>query len=113
MNQEEVINCVVIRNVLKNKQSELVKMQKDIFKICEDPLLIDEYLADADVRNIFVDEAQDLSIVTFVALSKIFWQSYFSVFGDLAQGMYSYQSICDWQELNLLIVQNKNFVKSQ
>ncbi len=55
MNQEEVKNCVVIRNVLKNKQSELVKMQKDIFKICEDPLLIDEYLADADVRNIFVD----------------------------------------------------------
>ena len=109
MNQEEVINCVVIRNVLKNKQSELVKMQKDIFKICEDPLLIDEYLADADVRNIFVDEAQDLSIVTFVALSKIFWQSYFSVFGDLAQGMYSYQSICDWQELNLAF-ENANYL---
>lgn len=84
-------------------------MQKDIFKICEDPLLIDEYLADADVRNIFVDEAQDLSIVTFVALSKIFWQSYFSIFGDLAQGMYSYQSICGWQELNLAF-ENANYL---
>lgn len=63
----------------------------------------------ADVRNIFVDEAQDLSIVTFVALSKIFWQSYFSIFGDLAQGMYSYQSICDWQELNLAF-ENANYL---
>jgi len=63
----------------------------------------------ADVRNIFVDEAQDLSIVTFVALSKIFWQSYFSIFGDLAQGMYSYQSISDWQELDLAFA-NANYL---
>ena len=63
----------------------------------------------ADVRNIFVDEAQDLSIVTFVALSKIFWQSYFSIFGDLAQGMYSYQSINDWQELDLAFA-NANYL---
>lgn len=53
-----------------------------------------------EIRNIFVDEAQDLSVAIFTALSKLFDKSYFSVFGDLAQGMYSYQAITDWHQLD-------------
>lgn len=51
------------------------------------------------LRCIFIDEAQDISALMFLGLRKLFSNASFSIFGDIAQGIYSYQAIQDWQEV--------------
>ena len=56
-----------------------------------------------NLKCVIIDEAQDLSELMFVALREIFASANFGIFGDVAQGIYSYQSIDDWsQVLNIL-----------
>ena len=52
-----------------------------------------------EIKQIVIDEAQDFSYLTFKALKDIFKYANFSIFGDLAQGIYSYQSIKNWNEI--------------
>ena len=51
------------------------------------------------IKNIFIDEAQDLSKLMFVALRKVFRNATFAIFGDIAQGIYGYQSIEKWEDI--------------
>lgn len=51
------------------------------------------------IKNIFIDEAQDLSYLMFVALRKVFKNATFAIFGDIAQGIYGYQSIVRWDDI--------------
>lgn len=51
------------------------------------------------IKNIFIDEAQDLSKLMFVALRRVFKNATFAIFGDIAQGIYGYQSITRWDEI--------------
>lgn len=62
-----------------------------------------------DIRCIFIDEAQDLSVLIYMALNKFFARANFCIFGDIAQGIYSYQSITKWKEL-LNIFDNPEFL---
>lgn len=48
-------------------------------------------------KHIVIDEAQDYGEFTFYALNKLFKNSSFSIYGDLAQSLYSYRSIDDWE----------------
>ena len=48
------------------------------------------------IRCVFIDEAQDFSELMFIALKKLFKFANFSIFGDIAQGIYSYESIKNW-----------------
>ena len=48
------------------------------------------------IRCVFIDEAQDLSELMFVALKQLFKFAKFSIFGDIAQGIYDYEAIKDW-----------------
>lgn len=50
-------------------------------------------------RHIVIDEAQDYGEFTFYVLNKIFKNSTFSIYGDLAQSLYSYRSINNWNEI--------------
>ncbi len=52
-----------------------------------------------DIKLVAIDEAQDLSFLTFKALKELFKQANFSIFGDMAQGIYGYQSINKWSEI--------------
>lgn len=47
-------------------------------------------------KHIVIDEAQDYGEFTFYVLKKLFRNSTFSIYGDLAQSLYSYRSISDW-----------------
>lgn len=51
------------------------------------------------IKCIFIDEAQDMSYIMFLAFRRLFKNSKFSIFGDIAQGIYSYQSISSWEEI--------------
>lgn len=48
-------------------------------------------------KHIVIDEAQDYGEFTFYTLNKIFRNSSFSIYGDLAQSLYSYRSIDNWE----------------
>lgn len=48
-------------------------------------------------KHIVIDEAQDYGEFTFYSLNKIFKNSSFSIYGDLAQSLYSYRSINNWE----------------
>ena len=52
-----------------------------------------------DYRQIVIDEAQDYSLFHFDVLRNINPKSYFAIYGDLAQSIYSYRSIDNWEKV--------------
>lgn len=50
-------------------------------------------------KHIFIDEAQDLGELLLFSLHKIFNDSYFSIFGDLTQGIYEFQGVNNWENV--------------
>lgn len=63
-----------------------------------------------DIKATVIDEAQDLSLFAFFVLDKILKNSNISVYGDLAQSIYSYRCIDNWDEVNQ-ILNNKYDIK--
>jgi len=57
--------------------------------------------------HVIVDEAQDYGLFHFYMLKTIFSNSTYSIFGDLAQSIYSYKAIENWNELNEKIFDDK------
>lgn len=51
------------------------------------------------MRCVLIDEAQDLSELMFMALKGVFNNATFGIFGDIAQGIYAYQSIDSWEQV--------------
>lgn len=50
-------------------------------------------------KQVALDEAQDYGDFSFYALKYLLKNATFSIFGDLAQSIYSYRSIDDWQSV--------------
>lgn len=50
-------------------------------------------------RQIAIDEAQDYGEFSFYALKTLFRKATFSIFGDLAQSIYQYRGIKNWNEV--------------
>ena len=69
-----------------------------------------------DIRHIVLDEAQDLGEFNFYSLKKCLPSASFSIFGDLAQSIYDYRSIDNWDSVNSIVFDNSanivNFNKS-
>ncbi len=61
--------------------------------------------------HVVIDEAQDFGLFHFFVFKKLFKNSTFSIFGDLAQSIYSYQSINNWDEVQDLFVNDCKFLK--
>lgn len=57
-------------------------------------------------KQIIIDEAQDYGMFNFYVLKKITNDCKFSIYGDLAQSIYSYRSINSWRELNEKVFDN-------
>lgn len=55
------------------------------------------------IKHVFIDEAQDISYFGYYVVKELFPNAYFSIFGDLAQGLYSYQSIDRWEEVDEIL----------
>ena len=46
-----------------------------------------------------IDEAQDFGEFNFYILKKLMKNSTFAIFGDVAQGIYAYRGISDWEQM--------------
>lgn len=80
---------------LKNKKFEFEDLSSLIYlkaKING----IDKY---GKYKQIVIDEAQDYGEFTFFALKFILKNATFSIFGDLAQSIYQYRSIENWESV--------------
>lgn len=51
-------------------------------------------------KHIVIDEAQDYGEFTFYVLKCLFKNSTFSIYGDLAQSLYPYRSLSNWECLD-------------
>ncbi len=58
-------------------------------------------------RHAVIDEAQDYGVFNFYALKKAMPNCTFSIFGDLAQSIYDYRSIDNWDEVQNSCFDNK------
>lgn len=93
-------------DILKNSNintKEIINNKIDIEDI--PPLIYIRYLLIGDstfdnYKHIVIDEAQDYGEFAFYVLNKIFKNATFSIYGDLAQSLYSYRSIDNWECLN-------------
>lgn len=52
------------------------------------------------IRHVVIDEAQDLGEFNFWVLKKTLPSATFSIFGDIAQSIYDYRGINNWEEVN-------------
>lgn len=57
-------------------------------------------------KHVVIDEAQDLGLFQFYILKKLYSNAVFSIYGDIAQSIYSYKSIDDWNVVNEKIFGN-------
>ncbi len=89
---------ILKRETLKNLKQNIITYD-DIGAILYIATKIYSSLGFEEIRQVMIDEAQDFSYLTFKSLRDIFKNANFSIFGDLAQGIYSYQSIKSWQEI--------------
>ena len=62
-------------------------------------------------RQVVVDEAQDFGKFTFYMLKLLISNATFSVFGDVAQGIYSYKSINDFNEILEDVFKEAEYIK--
>lgn len=94
---------------LSNQEKQILKeetindLRKKSISFVDIPALLHiQYLYSKEkstYKYIVIDEAQDYGLFHFDALREIANKSYFSIYGDLAQSIYSYRSIDNWDEV--------------
>lgn len=124
--KEIFFNEEVSAEVGINKISlKLLKYIKDSFEINDSKKVIDgdDIIAMAYLlskingiddknkfRHIVIDEAQDYSPLAFSMLKEMCSMESFTVVGDLAQGIYFFKGITDWNILNEKIFDKSEFI---
>lgn len=96
--QAETLKKFTLKNIKQNKLAfdDLAPLLYLISKMGKLPYY-------NSLKCVMIDEAQDLSILMYYALKSIFKNATFAIFGDLAQGIYSYQSIDNWEQVQDII----------
>ena len=61
-----------------------------------------------NIKYVVIDEAQDFSLFQFFVLKKIFNTDFFTILGDLSQGIHSYRSIKNWNSVLDKIFDHEN-----
>ncbi|ASF38624.1 DNA helicase [Halobacillus halophilus] len=65
------------------------------------------------VKKVVIDEAQDYSFFELYSLRHAFQTDLFTIVGDLAQGIYRYRGLKEWESLIGSVFQNVNYLKLQ
>ncbi|MFZ0368071.1 MAG: RNA polymerase recycling motor HelD [Halobacillus sp.] len=64
-------------------------------------------------KKVVIDEAQDYSFFELYSLRHVFQTDLFTIVGDLAQGIYRYRGLKEWESLMGNVFQNVNYLKLQ
>lgn len=64
-----------------------------------------------NIKCVVVDEAQDFGLFSFIVLRKILSNAIFSIFGDMAQGIYSYRAIENWNEIKNNVFEGSEYIE--
>ena len=64
-----------------------------------------------EIRQVAIDEAQDLGNFSFLALKELLSNATFSIFGDIAQSVYQYRGINNWYDVMENTFENKGELK--
>ena len=83
-----------IKNI-KERKAEFEDLSALVYLKCR-MLGVEPY---EQYRQVAIDEAQDFGEFSFFALKYLLKNATFSIFGDLAQSIYQYRGIDDWQEV--------------
>ena len=109
-NLEQYTNDLTDLELLKLQKSTLqtLKRRKVTFEDLPSLLHINNLLCGCNKKynHIVIDEAQDYGLFHFEALKEAFPNSTFSIYGDLAQSIYSYRGIDDWESVAYEIFKN-------
>ena len=93
---------------LKSKKVEFEDLSSLIYlKTCING--VGEY---ENYKQVAIDEAQDFGDFNFVALKKLLSNATFSIFGDLAQSIYQYRGIKNWESVQEIAFNNKCEIKN-
>lgn len=63
-----------------------------------------------NIKCVVVDEAQDFGVFSYYILRNLLNQANFSIFGDLAQGIYSYRAIENWHDIQDSIFEDSEYL---
>lgn len=107
-------NTIDINDFQKNTMCSLNKKiveNEDIAPIMYIKLILfgnDEF---KNIKCVVVDEAQDFGLFSFIVLKKLLSNAIFSIFGDMAQGIYSYRSIDSWNDINNTVFEGSEYIE--
>ena len=92
--EEEIISLNKITTYYLNKKKVMFEDLPSLLYI--------EYLLNnkkTTYKHIVIDEAQDYGLFHFYAIKKISPSANYSIYGDLAQSVYSYRGLKDWNDV--------------
>jgi len=99
------------KEILELQKSTLLSLQKKKVSFEDLPALMHiNYILcgkNTQYKHIVIDEAQDYGLFHFDVLKETFANSTFSIYGDLAQSIYSYRSIQNWESVVSSIFEGK------
>ena len=90
-------------NNIKNKTYDF----EDLSALIYLKSLINPDIEYKQIKHVVVDEAQDLGEFNFYVLKKSLPFATFSIFGDIAQSIYDYRGIDNWNEVNNVMFKEK------
>lgn len=94
------------------KKNTLSDLRKKTISFVDIPALLHiNYLytgKNIKYKYVVIDEAQDYGLFHFDALKEIAKGSNFSIYGDLAQSIYSYRSVDSWNEVHEKVFNNNS-----
>ncbi|SET80430.1 DNA helicase-2 / ATP-dependent DNA helicase PcrA [Natronincola peptidivorans] len=87
--------CQQAKVLLENKKIEL----EDYAPLAYIKHRIFGFKEKLKVNSVVIDEAQDFSLFQFYTLKEILKTNMFTLLGDISQGIHSYRSIQNWEEV--------------
>lgn len=102
---DENIDNEVIKHIQKKLLSEKNKKQVEYEDLAplihiKNTMTRKKNINDNEIKHIIIDEAQDYSVFQFFALNETLKNNSMTVLGDIAQGIYSYRGISNWEDIN-------------
>ena len=110
---KEFLNSINDENLTPLKEQTLKNISKNTYEYEDLAALIyiKSYLNPnkkfTEIRHAVIDEAQDLGLFNYYVMKKALPNATFSIYGDLAQSIYDYRSITNFDEVKEKIFNNE------